>query len=60
MLVTDEPIESFDGKNELVLDGEVLEMSEILEQTKRIKPNIKFGDAVDVLTSLESFNGKTI
>lgn len=53
MLVTDKPLEGIEGKNELVVDGQVFGLSDILESVRKRKPNIQLGDATDVLLNLE-------
>ena len=53
MLVSDHPIEMFEGKNEIVLNGDVRGMSDILEVAPRGKARYALGTADDVLCSLE-------
>lgn len=52
MVVTDEPIEKFEGKNEIVLDGPVDGMVEPLLSIKSRKPEYILGDANSVLEGL--------
>jgi len=57
LLVTDEPIEGIEGKNEIVVDGPKnplsAAMSDVLQGLKQKKPAFKLGDANQVLTNLE-------
>lgn len=52
MVVTDEPIIGFEGKNELLLNGPSLDLVPALQTIKRRKPKRVVGDATDVLLSL--------
>lgn len=53
MLLSDHPIEMFEGKNEIVLDGDVHGMSDILEVAPRGKARYALGTADNVLCSLD-------
>jgi hypothetical protein len=53
LIVTDEPIPEFEGKNEILLDGPVNELVEPLTKIKSRKPKIKVGDATSVLLELD-------
>lgn len=53
MIVTDEPITKFEGKNELLLDGPVNDLVEPLITIKDRKPRFKAGDASGVLCYLD-------
>ena len=53
MLVTDEPIETLEGKNEVVVDGNPWTLSDTLGGMKQFKPARPLGDATAVLCSLE-------
>lgn len=53
MIVSDHPIEMFEGKNEIVLDGNVRGMCDILEVTPRGKAAYPLGEADIVLCSLD-------
>ena len=52
MIVTDEPIEKFEGKNEILLDGPVNELVEPIITIKSRKLKFKPGDASSVLLNL--------
>ena len=52
MLVTDEPISEFEGKNDIVIDSDVI-MADRLAELPNRQPNMLPGDAVNVLLSLE-------
>ncbi len=53
LLVTDEPIEGIEGKNEIVLDGRSWGLCDVLKSLPQKKSRIKLGDANMVLTSLD-------
>jgi hypothetical protein len=53
ILVTDEPIPEFDGKNEIVLDGNALGIEDILGSIRQHTPKFRLGDANMVLTNLQ-------
>lgn len=53
MIVSDHPIEAFEGKNEIVLDGSVPGISESFALTTQKKPSYPLGTADNVLCSLE-------
>jgi hypothetical protein len=52
MLVTDRPIESLDGLNEIVVDGSSLGLSDLLDVLRKKKPKRNLGEAGDCLVSL--------
>lgn len=55
MIITENPIEELEGKNEIVLDGPVFgqpSVSDIMMCAKMREPKIKLGDANDVLVGL--------
>lgn len=53
MIVSDRPIEMFEDKNEIVLDGNVRGICDILEAAPRGKVSYPLGTADSVLCSLE-------
>ncbi len=53
VLVSDQPIEGLEGKNEVVLEGHGAMMAETLTTMPQREPNIKTGDATNVLLSLD-------
>lgn len=53
MLVTDEPIAELEGENELVADGPVFCLAEVLREVRKRKAARRVGDANDVLLSLD-------
>lgn len=58
MIVSDQPIEMFESKNEIVLDGNVHGICDILEVAPRGKAFYPLGTAESVLCSLEHCIGK--
>jgi len=52
MIVTDEPVIPFEGKNEIFLDGPDLALIQPFTRVKRRKMNFKPGDATGVLLGL--------
>lgn len=52
MLITDKPIESFENKNEIVIEGASYDAIN-LEYLPQRPSNIKVGDASDVLLNLK-------
>lgn len=52
MLVTEKPIEEFEGKNQILFDGRSCELRDSLVYTKHKVSNIPLGDASQVLVSL--------
>jgi hypothetical protein len=53
VLLTDQPIESFEGKNDVVLRGQSFGLSDALSHIQQVKPQIKIGDANQVLGQLD-------
>jgi len=53
MIITDEPIAEYEGKNELVIDGPAYDLVENLVTVNKREPTIKIGSANSVLTNLE-------
>ena len=53
MLVSDQPIEALEGKNEVVLEGHGAMMAETLTTIPQREPAIPTGDATNVLLSLD-------
>lgn len=54
MLVTDEPIDKFEGKNELFCDGATQGMAIPFETVRKRKPKYTVGNATSVLLNLNS------
>lgn len=52
MLVTDQPIPEFEGKNEIVLDGASSEVALALANIKGRDPKYRTGDATNVMLHL--------
>lgn len=52
MIVTDKPLEKFEGKNEIFLDGESSQLAEAFQTINNREPKMKVGDATDVILSL--------
>jgi hypothetical protein len=53
MVVTNEPLENLEGKNEIVLDGHAGGIAEAINTIVQKKAAFRIGDANDVLTRLE-------
>lgn len=53
MIVTDQPIPEFNGKNEVFLDGTSFDVGSSLACVMSRKPKFELGDASDVLLSLK-------
>lgn len=53
LLVTDEPLEDIEGRNEIVVDGQSGAMAESLVGLRKVKKNYNLGTADCVLTSLD-------
>jgi hypothetical protein len=53
MIVTDTPIEKWEGKNEIVLDGPSDNLVQSFTKIKQRKSKVKTGDAINVLLSLD-------
>lgn len=53
ILVTDEPIDKFEGKDELVLDGPTNTLVEPLVNIKSRNSKLRIGDATNVLLNLK-------
>lgn len=53
MLITEKPIEALEGLNERVVEGDGTEVILALESNKKRKPNVRLGDATDVLLNFD-------
>jgi hypothetical protein len=53
MIVTDKPIQSLEGKNEVLIDGQVFGMAAALDAANQRQPKLRLSTADGVLTGLD-------
>lgn len=58
MVVTSEPLENLEGKNEVVLDGHAAGIADAINTIVQRKPSFRLGDANSILLNLEHIVGK--